>query len=185
MSVSRSAKLASFLLACLCWSVGLAHQPFWNAGSPSLALAFGVEEPTVSKAIFGELAAGGVAYFALEVNDDFPLDVSLFVGQGCSEAFTPQLWLARAGAVNTSSDVELPEGYGLEAGVGAWRPYRGHGLQGREGPEITSTLQAGTHYLIVTAPEVGGYYLLSLAGEESFGGTPEGRSAIPRFNACG
>jgi hypothetical protein len=37
----------------------------------------------------------------------------------------------------------------------------------------------------VEAGATGGYYLLSLAGEEVPGGSPEGFAAIPRFNRCG
>lgn len=161
-----------------------AHQPLWNDGSATRESAFVVEEVEISKAIFGELESGELAYVRMDVPDGFLLDVGLFVGQGCREDFLPELWIASPDLERDGADFALPEGYGAERVSGAWEAYRGHGLQGQKGPHIRKAVSQGSHYLIVVAPEATGYYLLSLGGREVAGGTAEGRAAMPRFNAC-
>lgn len=168
-------------------SLVFAHQPYWNESSPTPAEAFVIENVTVSKALFGNLEAGGLDYFRLEVADGFSLDSSLFVGGGCSENFNPQLYLLSPNTETNEVTFALPDGYGTTLAEGDWKPYSGHGLTGREGPSIRETLEAGIYYLVVEATQnssEGGFYLLLLGGSESFGAGPGGREAIPRFNAC-
>jgi hypothetical protein len=177
--IKRSLGLMAFLYA----SLALAHQPYWNESSPTLEQAFLIENVTVSKAIFGNLEAGEVDYFRLELPNNFIFDSSLFVGEGCDENFQPQLYLLspkRAG----EAAFAMPEGYGAILAEGEWKPFSTHGLMGREGPRISQPLLSGTYYLVVQANEASGFYLVSLSGSESFGGGEGGREAIPRFNAC-
>jgi hypothetical protein len=162
----------------------LAHQPYWNEGSPTPEQAFNIENVTVSKALFGNLEAGEVDYFKLEVADGFNLDSSLFVGGGCSETFNPRLYLLSPNTEVAEVTFTVPDGYGTTLAEGEWKPYSGHGLNGREGPSIRETLSVGTYYLVVQSDEETGFYLLSLGGSEAFGGGEGGREAIPRFNAC-
>lgn len=124
-----------------------------------------------------------VAYFRLEIPEDFKLDASLFVGGDCHETFQPEFWLMSADLPEGAP--LAPEGYGARQIMSEWQPYQGHGLSGREGPEVREVLSAGVIYLAVVAPDVGGYYLVSLGGREAFGGSAEGREAIPKFNFCG
>jgi hypothetical protein len=184
--MKRLKKNTSFSLSLITLfflSFALAHQPYWNEGSPTPEQAFVIENITVSKAIFGTLQAGEVAYFKIDATENFMLDSSLFVGEGCSETFTPSLYLL---SPNKSGEATfaVPEGYGALSGEGDWKPFNTHGLVGREGPAVNQMLFAGTYYLVVEANEVGGFYLVSIAGSENFGGSAEGREAIPRFNAC-
>ncbi len=165
-------------------TVAFAHQPYWNKGSPTPGQAFVVENVTVSKALFGNLEVGEVDYFKLEVTDNFKLESSLFVGGGCSESFNPQLYLLSPNQKTGEATFILPNGYGVTIAEGEWKPYNAHGLNGREGPTLGETLEAGTYYLVVQGNEEGGFYLVSLGGSEAFGGDEGGREAIPRFNAC-
>lgn len=178
-------KISFFFSLCsiLC-SVAFAHQPYWNEGSPTPEQAFNIENVAVSKALFGNLGAGDVDYFRLEVADNFNLDSSLFVGGGCSETFNPRLYLLSPNKNANAVTFVLPKGYGTTLAEGDWKPYSGHGLTGREGPGIRETLSAGIYYLVVQSNEAGGFYLLSLGGSENFGAGPGGREAIPRFNIC-
>lgn len=176
------------LLALLAASAAAAHQPLWNEGSPAPEAAFEIETPRVSKAIFGTLAAGGIAWFALDTPDGFRLDARVFAGGGCDAAFRPRLWLLGPGldgrADPRGAGLEPPAGHGALAAAGGWEAYRGHGLRGWAGPEVVRELPAGRHYLALQAPPVGGVYLLSLGGREAFGGSAEGRAGIGRFNGC-
>lgn len=165
-------------------SLTFAHQPFWNESSPTPEQAFNIENVTVSKAIFGNLEVPEMDYFKLEVADNFSLDLSLFVGGGCSENFNPQLYLLSPKKEVGEVIFTVPDAYGTTLAEGDWKPYRGHGLNGREGPSLRETLSAGTYYLVVQSNEEAGFYLLSLGGSEDFGAGPGGREAIPRFNAC-
>jgi hypothetical protein len=176
-------KYPILFLALFFSSLSFAHQPYWNESS-TLEQPFTIENVTVSKALFGNLEAGEADYFRLEVADGFTLDSSLFVGGGCSETFNPQLYLLNPKAETSDVTFALPEGYGSMLAKGEWKPYSGHGLNGREGPSLRETLSAGTYYLVVQSNEESGFYLVSLGGSEAFGGGEGGRGAIPRFNAC-
>lgn len=171
------------LFSFLC-TFALAHQPYWNESSPTPEQAFNIENVTVSKALFGNLEAGEVDYFRLEVTDGFNLDSSLFVGGGCSENFSPQLYLLSPEKEVGEVTFTVPDNYGTTLAEGDWKPYSGHGLNGREGPSLRETLSAGTYYLVVQGNEESGFYMVSLGGSEAFGGGEGGREAIPRFNAC-
>jgi hypothetical protein len=177
--IKRSLGLMLFLYA----SLALAHQPYWNESSPTPEQAFVVENVTISKALFGNLAADEVDYFRLELPDNFIFDSSLFVGESCSEGFQPRLYLLSAKRTGGAT-FAMPKGYGAVLGTGDWKPFSTHGLVGREGPTINELLLSGTYYLVVQANEASGFYLVSLSGSESFGGGEGGLEAIPRFNAC-
>jgi hypothetical protein len=172
-----------FCLSSALCSFALAHQPYWNESSPTPEQAFVIENITVSKAIFGILQAGEVAYFKIDATENFTLDSSLFVGEGCNETFSPQLYLLSPKKSGEAA-FAIPEGYGAVLAEGSWQPFSTHGLVGREGPAVNQMLFAGTYYLVVEAKDAGGFYLVSIAGSENFGGSAEGRAAIPRFNAC-
>lgn len=172
-------------LGILFTSFAFAHQPLWNEGSQTLETAFVIPEVKVSKAIFGELNAG-YAYYQLDVPKNFPLSASLFVGGACNAAFLPEFWLLSPAESNNSSEApfSVPEAYEVKQATGDWNAYSGHGLKGQKGPELRGLLNEGRYYLVVSAQNQG-YYLVSLGGSEEFGGTQEGRNAIPKFNNCG
>ena len=167
-------------------SLGFAHQPFWNPGSPTLQQAYRVLEPTISKVVTGQLSAGQLDFYAFELAAGFVLDLGLFVGAACPATFQPRIWLVGPGVQgNQRPPFAIPDGLGARIFEGGWRDYRGHGLLARKGPLLRETLQGGTYYVVVDAGSAGGYYMLSLAGAEVAGGTSEGRAALARFNRCG
>ena len=185
-------KKSLFLFTCLvCVFLGLlatshAHQPLWNEASPDFETSYQIEEIRVSKAIFGDLEAGEIDIYRMDVPAGFQLNISLFKGN--CKAFDPKLWLATEGdgELTTSPfvDIDLPDGYGIsQLEPAEWRSYSGHGLKGFKGTEVREFLN-GTVYLVVEAGEESGPTLLSLAGLEDWGGTDEGRDAMPRFNRC-
>jgi hypothetical protein len=180
-SLLRKHLLVSCIIGLL--SMALAHQPYWNEGSPTPEEAFIIANVSVSKALFGNLQAGEVDYYKLTVPNGFTVDSSLFVGEGCKESFNPQLYLLAPGQADALA-FEAPDGYSALLGEGDWQPFSTHGLVGREGPAIRKTLASSTYYFVVQANDEGGFYLLSLGGSEAFGGGAGGREAIPRFNAC-
>jgi len=182
-------KLLFLFLCLIVWaaSTSHAHQPLWNESSPDFDSSFVVEEIRVSKAIFGDLEAGEIDIYQLDMPPGYQLNISLFKGN--CKAFDPKLWVVAetdSEAVDSSpfDGLELPDGYGVTRLEPAkWNKYNGHGLKGFKGTEL-SEFYNGTVYLIVEAGEESGPTLLSLAGLEDWGGTDEGRAAMPRFNNC-
>jgi hypothetical protein len=43
--------------------LALAHQPFWNPGSPRLEAAYPIARPTVAQVVIGRLAPGEIHFF--------------------------------------------------------------------------------------------------------------------------
>lgn len=84
-------------LIILLTSVGFAHQPFWNPGSPSLEQAYRILEPTVSKVVTSQVNAGQLGFYVPELASGFVLDLGLFVGAACPPAFQPRMWLVGPG----------------------------------------------------------------------------------------
>jgi hypothetical protein len=160
----------------------LAHQPLFNDGAATQAQAYRITEPTVSKVITSE-GQGGRNWHALDVSNNFQLDVTLFVGASCDRAFSPQLYLVGAGLAG-KAPFELPNGMGALAVANSWSDYSGHGVVARKGQELLRKLSAGRYYLVVEHGSSGGWYFLSLGGSEVGGGSSAGRSALARFNRC-
>lgn len=180
--------MKKLLMGCIIalTSLGFAHQPFWNPGSPALEQAYKVLEPSVSKVVTGQLSAGQLGFYVLELSAGFVLDLGLFVGAACPPAFQPRMWLVGPGLQgNARPPFPAPEGMGARVFSGGWRDYRGHGLVARQGPELRERLSGGTYSVVVEAGNAAGYYMISLGGSEVPGGTPEGRAALGRFNRCG
>ncbi len=167
-------------------SVGFAHQPFWNPGSPTLQQAYKVLEPTVSKVVTGQIGAGQLGFYIFELAAGFVLDLGLFVGAACPAAYQPRMWLVGPGVQGSQRPpFTIPGGMGARVFEGSWRNYRGHGLVARKGPAFLEWLSGGTYYVVIEAGNAAGYYMISLGGSEIPGGTPEGRAALGRFNRCG
>lgn len=169
-----------------------AHQPFFNdTGSPSIAKAYRVAEPAVSKALFGALREhGGVDYYRLDVPAGFRLDAQILVpGVRRCTPFRPSLALIgqAVGAEGDATGLELPKG--MQARVvtaETWGRWEGHGLGlQRTGPQITQRLSAGRYYLAVLHPPgATGEYLLSLGGAERAGGERNARARMQAWEAC-
>lgn len=168
----------------LLWGLALAHQPLWNPGSPTVARAFRVSEPEVSKAITGQLSPSSMAYFRFDLPAGFVLDLGLFVGGDCPTNFEPRLWLVGPGLPSLDTPFPIEKGQGAMRFSGGWKPYQGHGVVGRKGPALREKLGGGTYTVVVEAGVDSGFYMLSLGGLERPGGTTEGMLAIGRFNQC-
>ncbi len=164
-------------------SSGLAHQPWFNPGSPSRAQAYQIQQPSISKVITAE-AKGGRDWYSLEVKAGFKLDVALFVGAPCVKEFKPRLFVVGPG-LEGAAPFELPAGTGALQIENAWGDFSGHGVVARRTPTLIRTLAAGRYDLVVDHGKARGWYFISLGGDESFGGSSEGRNALSRFNRCG
>lgn len=169
-----------------------AHQPFFNdAGSPSIAEAYPIVEPTVSKAIFAAIRiSGSIDYYRLDVPADFRLNVQVLVpGVRRCNPFRPSLAVIGqdVAAGGDTTNLEVPEGMQAQVVTAeTWGRWQGHGLGlQRTGPQITQRLSAGRYYLAVLHPPgATGEYLLSLAGAERSGGEPNARSRMRAWEAC-
>lgn len=84
------------LLALVLSSSALAHQPIWNEGSSTPLSPFVIDEMGVPKAI-GDLSSENTAHFNITVPNSFTLDISVFKGGACEEAFLPELWIMPEG----------------------------------------------------------------------------------------
>jgi hypothetical protein len=180
---SRIATVA--LLGLSSWV--LAHQPWFNPGSPTRAQAYRILQPTVSKVISAE-ARGGRDWYSLEVPAGFKLEVALFVGASCAREFKPRLYLVGLGLQGSKTDgptpFELPAETQALALENAWSDYSEHGVVARRTPTLIRTLAAGRYDLVVDHGNAQGWYFISLGGDEVSGGTVEGRAALSRFNRC-
>jgi hypothetical protein len=167
---------------------GLAHQPWFNPGSPTRAQAYQILQPSISKVITAE-AKGGRDWYSLEVRAAFKLDVALFVGAACPKEFKPRLYVVGPGLegpdFNSSVPFELPAGTSALQLENAWGDYSGHGVIARRTPTLIRSLEAGRYDLVVDHGKARGWYFISLGGDEVMGGSSEGRNALSRFNRCG
>jgi hypothetical protein len=164
-------------------TVAVAHQPWFNPGSRGADRAFIIPEPTISKVITAEGVPGAANWYKLEVGEGFRLDVALFVGARCDNAFNPRLYLVSRDLEGTLP-FQAPEGMGGLAVAPGWTAYSGHGITGRKTETLIRQLKRGTHYLVVRQGNARGWYFLSLGGLEVSGGTSDGRAALERFARC-
>jgi hypothetical protein len=183
LEIWQTGDMKKLLVLLLVSSLALAHQPLFNAGSPSKEQAFEIVSPEISKVITAESRTGSRNWYALKVEDGFNLDLALFVGAPCPKAFVPRLYLVSAAEKGTAP-FNLPNGYGALANNNTWSDWSGHGVVARKTPTLEKRLKAGTHYLVVEHGQSKGWYFLSLGGSEIPGGTSEGRAALARFNRC-
>jgi hypothetical protein len=161
----------------------LAHQPLFNSGSASRENAFMIADPEVSKVITAESRSNSRDWYSLEVKEGFVLNVALFVGALCPKTFNPRLYLVGQNLEGTAPFI-LPTGTGTLAVANTWTDYSDHGVVARKSPTLEKRLKAGKYYLVVEHGASKGWYFLSLGGLERSGGTPEGRTALARFNRC-
>jgi hypothetical protein len=180
MNNRSSLALILTLIGLAGWS--LAHQPWFNPGSPTRAQAYPIQQPNISKVITAE-AKGGRDWYSLEVRAGFKLDVALFVGAPCVKEFKPRLYVVGPG-LEGAAPFEIPVGTGALQLENAWGDYSGHGVVARRTPTLIRTLVAGRYDLVVDHGNARGWYFISLGGEESFGGSADGRAALSRFNRC-
>jgi hypothetical protein len=162
---------------------GLAHQPWFNPGSPTRAQAYPIQQPQISKVITAE-AKGGRDWYSLEVKTGFKLDVALFVGAPCPKEFKPRLFVVGPG-LEGAAPFELPTGAGALQLESTWGDYSDHGVVARRTPTLLRTLPAGRYDLVVDHGTSRGWYFISLGGDEVMGGSANGRNALSRFNRCG
>ena len=166
-------------------SSALAHQPHFNAGSPSRERAWLIEPPDVSRVITAQARGAGLDWYRLTVPAGFRLDAAVFVGGPCDAAFQPKLWLIGRGLPTQNVPAFVPAGWGAVRAGDRFAEYLGHGVVGRKGRTLERSLPAGTYELVVEHSQTPGWYFLSLGGREVGGGTPAGRAALARFNRCG
>jgi hypothetical protein len=180
--MKNRSRLGLILIVIGLASSGLAHQPWFNPGSPTRAQAYPIQQPNISKVITAE-AKGGRDWYALEVKAGFKLDVALFVGAPCVKEFKPRLYVVGPG-LEGSAPFELPAGTGALQIDNAWGDYSGHGVVARRTPTLIRSLAAGRYDLVVDHGNARGWYFISLGGDEVMGGSVDGRAALSRFNRC-
>jgi hypothetical protein len=181
--MNNRSRLGLILIVIALASSGLAHQPWFNPGSPTRAQAYQIQQPNISKVITAE-AKGGRDWYSLEVKAGFKLDVALFVGASCSKEFKPRLYLIGAG-LEGSAPFDLPAGTAALQVENTWSDYNDHGVIARRSPTLLRTLTAGRYDLVVDHGNARGWYFISLGGDEVSGGSNEGRTTLSRFNRCG
>ncbi|WP_415831109.1 hypothetical protein, partial [Deinococcus frigens] len=171
----KRANFAPPLLAALLSCAALAHRPMFNPGSNSRAAAYTVAEPDVSQVITARARKGTQDWYTLKVPAGFALNIAVFVGARCSDAYRPQLWLLGPGLSEPGSrPAFLPAGVGAVSVPRTYAPYSGHGVTARKGQTLARTLEGGTYTLVVDHGAADGWYFLYLAGKELGGGTAEG-----------
>lgn len=150
----------------------LAHEPILNPTISTREQPFELKEPTASKAVFGKLPASGSVFMSMKVPKNFNLSASLWVGRDCPNALQPEMVITFKGET-------------LNVRNGPYRSVSSHGVEGREGPEISTTLGTGTVLIEIRNPtNIPGTYLFSMSGTEEFKWVPQSSTWIRGFNTC-
>lgn len=170
-----------------------AHSPIFNdAGSPTLADAFEIEEIEVSKAVMGAIRkAKSVDYYRFEVPDGEVLSISLFVLLAC-EGFYPQISLIGRDAQLNASSIPLDVPVGLTP-----REFR---LPAEEwgtyfepfdpafyhaGPKFSIRGRGETQFLAVySAEKTVGAYMLGTSGAERWQPAENWRERKAAYDQC-
>ena len=168
-----------------------AHQPEVNAGSPDPDVPYRVPFPNVSRAIRGVVPAGGVDWYALEL--DRPTALTLWLLTAMADAcdgFAPTMRIsdgphdaARVGAWNgrrwfeaTSIVTRLAGSVRIEASP--WGKFQHGGERSRSGPYARPVLGPGTTLVAIEAPvDRGGAYTFAPGDLEIPGGAIDPRVA--------
>lgn len=189
---------AAIAIAFLVTPLGaLAHQPWFNTGTPDLETPYDVQVPiTTSQVIFGGFTeADQVDFYRFRAPKDHPLEIRLVVSDdpACAE-FQPAFAIVGAGITPDTATAEiapdtLPEEFddarvvsGSEWGT-FFEPFSQTTFV--TGPELKTTLGGGVYLLAVFNPEGdAGTYGVSINGAETFGGQPEYDRLFPAWKAC-
>ncbi|HEY3360480.1 MAG TPA: hypothetical protein VGK06_01270 [Methanosarcina sp.] len=109
-----------FLLAVICFlpAPALAHVPVFEGDGKSPKTVFQIEDPSKSRALYGELTSGDFRYysFKMEKGERIVLGLIIPVEQG-NQGFTPNLILIGPGLADEEKvpeRLEVPKGYGAK-----------------------------------------------------------------------
>ena len=177
--------------------VALAHQPEVNLGSPDFLAPYQVPKPTVSRAIRGVVPAGGVDYYALEMDAHDALVLWLLTPDtGACAGFAPSLrihdgfhdpevvrswdgstWFG--GQIVTRRE---PTSWVVEANP--WGRFAHGGERANSGPYVRIDLGPGTTLVSIEATaDRGGAYTFAPGHLEIPGGGVDA-STMARWRAC-
>lgn len=138
------------------------HQPrFIMDRHPTRSNPVIVQQPTISKAFYGELK-DTAAYFKVQLEDSLNIYLNLLVPD--IDSFRDYRFSADL------LDSAWNPVYNLDSGQVAWKPFyekygKGHYLMG---PETRVPLKAGTYYIRVFNAAGAGRYALATGEKESF-----------------
>lgn len=170
-----------------------AHSPIFNdAGSPTLADAFVIEEIEVSKAVLGAIRkAESIDYYRFDIPEGEVLSVSLFVPLAC-EGFYPQISLIGPGVEANATSIPLDAPPGLTP-----REFR---LPAEEwgtyfepfdpafyhaGPKISIRGHSESQFLaIYSAENAVGAYMLGTSGAERWQPAENWRERKAAYDQC-
>jgi hypothetical protein len=170
-----------------------AHSPVFNdAGSPSLAKAFTIDDIEVSKAVMGAIRRSGtVDYYQIVVPAGQALHVSLFVPAAC-EGFYPQITSIGVGLETSRPSASLEVPLGLNAQefklpAGEWGTYFEPFDPAfyHAGPKISIQGHPKTQYLAIYSAEGAlGAYMLGTSGAESWQPAENWRARKAAYDRC-
>jgi hypothetical protein len=168
-----------------------AHQPEVNAGSPDPRAPYRVPFSNVSRAIRGVVPAGGVDWYALELDRPTALTLWLLTPMvDACDGFSPVMrvidgehdtndllsWSGRTWFEATS--IVTPHSGSLLVEASPWGRFQHGGERSRSGPYARPILGPGTTFVAIEAPhERGGAYTFAPGDLEIPGGAIDPRVA--------
>lgn len=171
--------IAFTLLIAMCFLItpALAHVPTFGGEGKSPEAAFPLEDPSISRVFYGQLAEGDLTYYSFEVNqgERIVLGLTIPVEQG-RQGFTPDLILMGPGLTDEGKvpeKLEAPQGYGAKVFSGslpkspvyeAFSPSAFYFLASLDliAPE------SGKYYAVASAERGAGNYGIVLGYKEAF-----------------
>jgi hypothetical protein len=167
------------LLTVLCFLITpvLAHVPTFEEGGRTLEGAIPVEDPSVSRVLYGQLTEGDQRYYSFEMEKGERIVLGLIVPveQG-KEVFTPELVLMGPGLTNEGKipeKLEVPEGYGVKVFPGSlpespvYEAFAPSSFYSLANPDLIAP-ENGTYYAVAIATRGEGNYGIVLGYKEAF-----------------
>ena len=178
----------------------VAHQPWFNAGSPDPGEPYVLRTPLeISQVVYGGFTGPGqVDFYTFTAPAGFSIDINLVTDDddACAE-FRPAFTMIGPGVPATERPVPvpLPEAIpapnGQEGAVtihgGDWEPFyeRFAGVTFVRGPAFAGPLAGGEYLVAVFDPDGGeGVYGLTLGGGEVIGGESEFLTKFVPWTRC-
>jgi hypothetical protein len=155
----------------------LAHVPAFGGEGKSPETAISIEEPAVSRVLYGQLAEGDMRYYSFEMKqgDRIVLGLIVPVEKG-RQGFTPDLILMGPGIPDEGKvpeKLEVPQGYGVKVFSGrlpespVYEAFTPGAFYSLASPELKAP-ESGKYYAVASAAQGEGNYGVVLGYEEAF-----------------
>jgi len=161
----------------LLFTPALAHVPAFGGGGKSLDTAIPVEEPAVSRVLYGQLAEGEMIYYSFNMEQGERIVLGLIVPvKQERQDFTPDLILIGPGIPDEGKvpeGLQVPEGSGVKVFSGrlpespVYEGFSPSAFYSLASPDLKAP-ESGTYYAVASAAQGEGNYGVIIGYEEAF-----------------